>query len=142
MANVLFRVLIVISLITPTAACTSDDAGGQSNQNTQNDSTPSDEVVEEEITLTLAYPFGIAEERFVDPIEEQFPDITVEIMEENLDSRGTIEELISAQNLPDMVYLGAHGNTTPGFEMDLFYDLTEVIEERNFDLNSFESSLI
>ncbi len=85
--------------------------------------------------VTLKIHFGQDEafiDGFIKPAEEKFPHITFEHVE------GDYEEIISAQNLPDILWFWNKGGLANAGEYELTYDMTKLIEDYNFDISRFD----
>ncbi|MCJ7840799.1 extracellular solute-binding protein [Lederbergia sp. NSJ-179] len=94
----------------------------------------------EPVTLTFNYGW---EEEFIEdikgPVEEKFPNITLEFAEFDYDKA---EEEISKGNIPDIFYLSGGDKVDVLKEYELAYNLDELIERNNFDLESISKEQI
>lgn len=129
---------IIIMLSALLIACTNDSV------NTETTSDSNDNAEIEQKTVTIAGPSEADfEEFYKEPIEAELPHITLEyggggatIHQENL------EEAIVAQAVPDLIHFSGQEWIESPKEMELHYDLHELIDKHNFDLSRIEPSLL
>src|SRR5690625_289769 len=102
------------------------------------DEIDTDVDMSEEITLTICYG---DEELIKDPVEEAFPNITIELIDIVQDIED-LEEQFAQGIIPDII----HGNDFPKFpkyeEAELVYDMTDLIEKFQFDLDRFDQNFL
>lgn len=145
--NKLFKrlglIFLLISLATMLAACGNDNKDNgdkQDNANTPKDNAnkeanENNEAEPEQEPVTLKFNYGWDEEFEEDikgPVEAKFPHITLEFVDLSVDN---IEEEIAKENLPDIFYLSGADQLPILEDYDLAYDLTDMINEKDFDLD-------
>ncbi|MBO0994727.1 ABC transporter substrate-binding protein [Bacillus sp. SD088] len=84
--------------------------------------------------ITLKIHFAEDEafiDAFIKPAEEKFPYITFEHVE------GDLEELIAARKAPDILWFWDQGWLEHASELEMTYDMRELIEETGFDISRF-----
>lgn len=116
----LFMFIIILIM----SGCASSNDGGKDNNS---------EV--EEVTLKVR--FGPDEDfikSFIEPAEEEFDHITFELVD------GDLEDLIVADNIPDILFHWGNEEYDHISEYELNYDLTELIEKVDFDLERFDEN--
>ncbi|WP_211745784.1 extracellular solute-binding protein [Paenibacillus sp. Marseille-Q4541] len=102
---------------------------------------PTKQFSDEPVTLKIAttWDLNYFTPRMIDPIQEQFPNVTVEYVNWN----GTVENMqeLSAQGIvPDIV----HGSTgqAPLEELEMVFGLDEMIEEYGVDVSGVNPELL
>jgi multiple sugar transport system substrate-binding protein len=145
---------IVLSMIFVLGACSSNDAGGDASPNgdaVENngdavENENEDEGAEEEqgadtgelepVTIKVLHgPWEeIGEKEWIKPLEEAYPHITIEVVPMG---DGGMEELISAQNIPDIRWHYGSPGQQMAEEFELGYDMSELIDQFNFDLSRY-----
>lgn len=112
------------------------------NKNANNDSGTGSDA--EEITIRWAHQWG--EDHFWNGIgkdlEEKFPHITIEVQDAGTDHPEDLEDLIAAKKSPDIVTLGLVTHIPFLDDLDLAYDMTELVENSGFDLDRLEPSIL
>lgn len=86
-------------------------------------------------SIILKIQFGPDEafiNAFIKPAEERFPHITFEHVE------GNLEELIAANNAPDILWFWDLGWLKYAAELEMTYDMTELIKKTGFDLSRYD----
>jgi len=132
------------------AAC-GDTNNHTNNNNSDTNTNVSDNVeennsddVDKDITINWMYPWG--EERFMemmgDDIEDTFPHVTINVLEGNADHPESIENLIADDKITDIVTTGQLRQISVLEEYGLAYDLDDLIEESDFDLERIEPTII
>lgn len=89
--------------------------------------------------VTLKVHFGEDENfvnSFIKPAEEEFSHISFEHV------TGDYEELIVAEEIPDILFHWNNGGYNDVYEYELVYDMTELIEQTGFDLSRFDENHI
>lgn len=148
-----FRWLIVVLMMSLAllAGCAEEspeeatELEGEVNGESNEDVTAEQDAGEglEEVVVTVG---GIGEghfnEYFKEPIEEELPHITLEVMEDISILPEDLEQGIVAKRIPDLIYFSGHDHIQTAKDFELEYDLSELIAENNFDLNRIETSLL
>lgn len=83
---------------------------------------------------------GETKEFIIDPVKEKYPHITVEIVWLNQPDNN-IDNLIINNQVPDIIV----GNSVSfqGYkDLDLQYDINDLIDKHNFDLNRFQGHIL
>lgn len=114
--------IVILCGVFVFAGCTSED-----NQSESVDGEPT--------PITLKVHFGEDEnfiDSFIKPAEDAFPHITFEHVE------GEYDEVIADGNIPDILFFWNQGDTMNAAEHELTYDMTELIEETDFDISRFD----
>lgn len=104
---------------------------------------PEKEQEQEQVTIKWAYQSGeeIFEERIGQYIKDKFPHVKIEVQNAGTDHPESLEQLVAAGKTPDIVTTNV---TYTGHlaKYELTYDISDLIEETNFDLERFEPSFI
>lgn len=94
----------------------------------------------EEITLVLnnlgSAGIDFLEEYFINPVTEEFPHISIEVIQEDQ------EELIVANDIPDLFFTNTGQFIPHIMDHNLMLDLSEFIDQHNYDLSRFSESII
>lgn len=135
-----FSLLFFILLLV---ACNNDSTPNTSNsEKTDNTVDQKDDSKKDSGPVTLKFNYGWEEEFLEDikgPVEDKFPNITLEFVELSLDD---VEEEIVKDNIPDIFYLSGADQMPILEEYDLAYDLSELIEKSDLDLNTISEANI
>ncbi|MFC7680441.1 ABC transporter substrate-binding protein [Paenibacillus sp. GCM10028914] len=159
--NIWNVVLIMCLMFTIfVTACSSSDNSANEPENSQsevtdvnNTDTDTEEAQEEEpaepvkefsnepVTLKIATPWGVDyfTPRMIDPIQEEFPHITVE----HVDWNGTAENMqeLSAEGVVPDIVLGYTGQA-PFEELEMVFGLDEMIQEFGVDLSGVNPQIL
>ncbi|KRG09349.1 hypothetical protein ACA30_22205 [Virgibacillus soli] len=120
-----FRTLLLFSILFFSIAITTGCIS-----KTKTDSADNGEPV----PITLKVHFGKDEafiDAFIKPAEEKFPYITFEHVD------GDLEELIAGKKAPDILWFWDQGWLEHASELEMTYDMRELIEETGFDISRF-----
>lgn len=132
--------LLVAMLIA--TGCSTDDPSSSSNESPSGESPSSNnteeevkfEVSTEDVTIKLFANVGLTNEEFElyfkDPIENQYPNITMVKLE------GKLEELIASREFPDIIFSDNDWHM-PLRELKLPSDMTDLVEKFDLDLDKF-----
>ncbi|MFE0556554.1 ABC transporter substrate-binding protein [Paenibacillus sp. NPDC058910] len=155
--NVLMILCLMLTIFV-TACNSSDNTANEPESqseatDTNNTDTNTEEGKEEEpkepvkpfsdepVTLKIATPWGIDyfTPRMIDPIQEQFPHVTVE----HVDWNGTAENMqeLSAQGIVPDIVLGYTGQA-PFEELEMVFGLDDMIAEYGVDLSGVNPQLL
>ncbi len=116
-----------------------DSAGSPEETNTDNETEEAEQ--KEPITLKIGVHFDdtMFNERFKEPIEENFPHITVEHVPIFTYGRGDLEELFFSGETADFFFTISQEDMEY-FELDS--DLSELIEEHDYDTSHLNQNLL
>src|SRR5699024_4269827 len=118
-----FSILFILIL----AACQADDNNSATNDTSENETNKSDS---ESITLKIGNELSEDDQ---EALKEEFPHIIFEFDEVSA-HEDDIEDEITQDKIPDIFYISG-GDQIPNLDVyELSYDLTELIEESDFDL--------
>ncbi|GIP25824.1 hypothetical protein J23TS9_09540 [Paenibacillus sp. J23TS9] len=157
MWNVLMVLCLMFTIIVTACSSSDNTANEQGSQpeatDTNNTDTNKEEEKEEEpkepvkqfsdepVTLKIATPWGIDyfTPRMIEPIQEQFPHVTVE----HVDWNGTSENMqeLSAQGIVPDIILGYTGQA-PFEELEMVFGLDDMIAEYGIDLSGVNPQLL
>lgn len=132
--------LIVFALLL--AACTGQDNGSRKEAERAKNDVNRKEPVELSIWQTVS---NVSEEQFMNDygnkIKEHFPEVTLRYIAYT--GKGTtINDLITAGQVPDIIYASV-GHTFFGvLDPKLQYDMSDLIKKNNLDLNRFDPAVI
>lgn len=135
----LFFFILVFSMAIMAACNNSSTSGDADNQKGTKAGKEKDKV-----TIRWAHQWG--EEHFQDTygkyLEEEFPNVTIEIQKAGTDFTETLEQVIAAKKSPDVVTMGLL--THAGFlkDLGLAYNMDELIEKEGFELDRLEPSIV
>src|SRR5690625_2847934 len=118
----LLLAIVILCGVFVFAGCTSKD-------------NESESVDGEPTPITLKVHFGEDEnfiDSFIKPAEDAFPHITFEHVE------GEYDEVIADGNIPDILFFWNRADTLHAAEHELTYDMTELIEEADFDISRYD----
>lgn len=146
--RLLFTIVLLTLLVVVTSCGNNQENNGgnnnNSNKNKENNNEEKQKEEAEDITIKWMYPWG--EDRFMelmgDDIMAQFPHIKIEVLDGNADHPESIEDLIAAKNIPDIITTGQTKQISVLDEYDLSYNLDELIEKTGFDLDRIEPTII
>ncbi|MBO0995666.1 ABC transporter substrate-binding protein [Bacillus sp. SD088] len=136
--RILFLLILLFTFLL--VACNSDKSATkpETSDKETGDATTKDES--EPVTLKVHYGW---EEEFIEdikePVEEKFPNITLEFTEVDFDA---MDDDIAKGNIPDIFYLSGGGQLKVLEEYELSYDLDELVEKNSFDLNKIDKAQI
>jgi multiple sugar transport system substrate-binding protein len=117
------------------SADNNNDADGENESASENMNEDSAEA--EEVTLVWAAHTPGVMEHIIPYVEEEFPHITLEFIEVHSD-RDSLQEMLAAQEMPDIISTW-NATQIPIFaEMELAYDMDELVEKHGFDLNRID----
>lgn len=132
-----WRIIILLVLLSFfVAACSSST-------NSPEESTENEQNAEPEpITLKFLHSHGLDEEGFnkeyKDPIEKEFPYITIE----RIDS-GDLSEVIAKGEIPDIYFVENPIHIMNKYvENELAMDMSELIDKHDFDLSRIEPNIL
>lgn len=138
-----FALPMLIAIIA-LAGCSSDEAAPSNQQQQQpaNENAASGakeeeskiEVSDEEVTLTLYANVGLTDEEFElffkEPIENNFPNITM------VKINGNLDELVASREIPDIIFSDNDWHM-PLRELRLPADISDLVEKFEIDLDKF-----
>lgn len=132
----LLAMLMIFGIIF--AGCSSDsNADNNGNNKGINDGNNENNNIGDPDPITLKVHFGEDENfvnSFIEPAKEEFPHITFQHVE------GNYEELIVAEEIPDILFHWNSGGYNDVAEYELTYDMTELIEQSGFDVSRFDEN--
>lgn len=147
--------LLFVALSTFVVACGDDNAGSnENNSNNNNDHVENvnnndenennEEEPKEDITIKWAHQWGEDHfwEEIGDVVADEFPHIEFEVLEAGLDHPEELEEMIAAQEIPDVVSMGMVTHLNFLNNLGLAYKHDELIEKTGFDLDRLEPSIV
>lgn len=135
--------IVSLALVTACGADSNETSkSDKGNNNTEANNDGNEE--KEEITIKWAHQWG--EDHFWDGIgkdlDEKFPHITIEVQEAGTDHPEDLERLIAAKDSPDIVTLGLVTHMNFMDDLGLAYNMDELIESADFDLDRLEPSIV
>lgn len=144
----IFVLLIVLFTLSACSDDNNDNGNNNNNDITTNDTNiqndEENQEIREDITIKWVYPWG--EDRFMDimgnDIEEQFPHVTIEVLDANADHPETLEDLLAASQIPDIITVGQSAQISILNDMELAHNLDELIEKTGFDLERLEPTIV
>ncbi len=116
-----------------------------SNQEVSNESEKEEPPqTAEPVTLIWAHQWGEdhLKETVVQFIAEEFPHVTIEFQDAGTDHPDSLEELVAANKVPDIVTMGRVSHMSALNRYELSYDMSELIEQSDYDLDHIEPSII
>lgn len=133
--------VMAASLLT---ACGGGGAGEQGAETPQNPGTQQPVKPKEPVELVFQDQGGAGEEVFNksygDFIRKKFPDYTIKFIQ---NTKGTtLQDLIVSGQHVDIIIAGINGMPKPLFELDMKYDMTELISKHKVDLSRVDQTLI
>lgn len=148
--SMLFFVLILSLLV----ACADDTGNNGNDENNNNNNDNNNNVVnenngnnvdeiepQEDITLRMMIMVDneVFNNRFKRQVEDKFPHITLELLEENPTEIDTIQELYSSGEQFDIITVEP---TMAHIDIDTIMPIDDLIEKHNFDLSIFRDGMI
>ncbi|WP_212974220.1 ABC transporter substrate-binding protein [Bacillus sp. J14TS2] len=134
-------IFMLISLVMMSGCHNDTKETVQTDAETTNDQTEVPEMPDDPITLSVMLPWD--DEMFADyikdDVEEHFPNITLELIDQTVDATG-LEETFSKNMNPDIVL--AHNGYEVLKEFDVAYPLDDLVEQNQYDLDRFREGLI
>lgn len=146
MKNILTLIVALGLVLTALSGCTSsdEDAGKEENEDGNDQKKPiTTDDIKSPVTIKVAYTLGEEEfkEKVKKPTEDHFPNVTLEqiVM---YPEKSSIEEQLGKQNVPDIIF-GANLLQLHNFKgYELLYDMTDLIQKFDYDLNSYNQGYI
>lgn len=136
--NTFFKSIILLIIMLVISACAFSE---KENNNNENDFENNIESEPEDVTLLWATENRPRYEDAKEAIEDKFSHITIEFYDLPT-SRENIEEMLAEGIYPDM-YDTYNAYKLPLFiESQLVYDMDDLIEKHNFDLDRIETSIL
>lgn len=137
----LYSSLIVLLLVALLSAC----SGSGTNTTTPGvDAPKATEKPPEPIELKI-HAFGVSEEefnkRFKDALQKKFPYITIKWLK-STGPQSTIEEIIATGEIPDIIRGLSSTVQTRYLNLDLGYDMNELVKKYKYDLSRFNPIFI
>lgn len=157
----IMMLLVALSLILVLAACgsgsndgassdpapapstnTSNSGGTDSGSNNEKNEEP--EKPKEPYTMVIYSNSGFQpadfDHMFRERIEEKFPHITFEYIMRQ--TGATIQDLAATGNIPDIIRTDIPTLKADFIDMGLAYDMTDLVNKYNYDLDQFEDSFV
>lgn len=136
--------VLIISLAMILIACSNEKSDDESKENEQESDEEDDMQASEAsdpFTLEIGVHFDeeMFNERFKEPIEEQFDYITVEQVDVFTYGRSDLEELFSSGGSPDIFFTLSQSDMEH-FRID--QDLDELLEKHDVDLSNINENLL
>lgn len=128
----------------------SDSSGKKRNENngttqTNNESAVNEyvdeNILDEEATITFMMwdDWGQGfEENIKNVVEEQYPNITIENIGGDTGNKDWIEDALTADIIPDIIFAHRQYHVKLLEEYRLGYDMTDLLEKHQFDLSRYE----
>ncbi|GAA0369845.1 ABC transporter substrate-binding protein [Bacillus horti] len=123
-----FTSILLLAVIVAIAGCSSNEAGQDQNDQTENNSPENGTGNEsnDQVTITLASWAGEVEQKRIEAFEEQFPHIKVEVDESiTWPWDESLAAAAAAGTLPDVIWLS---NAPPAYQHDWAADLTPFLD--------------
>lgn len=137
MKKITFISSLLIAIFLTFSACSStNNSDAQSNRG--NDNSAADQ---EEVTLIWATENQFRYEGAKEAIEEEYPHITIEFYNMH-SSRESIQEMLAAQVFPDIFDTYNAYKLPLYMEAQLTYDMDELIEKHDFDLDRIQPGIV
>lgn len=132
-------ILAILGLSLFIAGCSETEKSSSGGDNTN-----AAENQSEDVTIKWAHPWGeeYFQETIADKVNDQFPHITVEFMEGDVGNPESLENQMVAGNIPDIVSLISISHLSALDDLGLAYNMDDVIEEANFELERLEPSVV
>ncbi|OAK67873.1 ABC transporter substrate-binding protein [Lederbergia galactosidilytica] len=94
----------------------------------------------EEVTLTFMMwdDWGQGFANIKEKVEKQFPHITVKNIGGDTGNKEWIEEALTAQTVPDIIFAHRQYHVALLKEYELNYDMTDLLEKHDFDLSRYD----
>lgn len=128
--------LFLLFILLVMVGCANEETSGNENK-------PNDEEDLDPVTITIQQRLSEeALEELQELVTEKYPHITVEQMDISGHERNHYEEAVAAQRIPDILAIvsGVHDENL--FNVELDYDLTELIDKFDYDLSRFDEMTI
>ncbi|GIN70624.1 hypothetical protein J14TS2_10990 [Bacillus sp. J14TS2] len=136
--RILFLLILLFTFLL--VACNSDKSATKPETSDKETGNATTKDESEPVTLKVHYGW---EEEFIEdikePVEEKFPNITLEFTEVDFDA---MDDDIAKGNIPDIFYLSGGGQLKVLEEYELSYDLDELVEKNSFDLTKIDKAQI
>lgn len=137
-----FWLMLLVALFSLAFIAACGDSDGDKNKD--NDKGNANKDGDGQVTIRWAHQWG--EDHFWDGIgkdlKEKFPNINIEIQDAGTDHPEDLENLIAAKKSPDIVTLGVVTHVQFLEDLGLTYNMDDLVEEADFDLDRLEPSIV
>lgn len=134
--------LVSVSILLVLALTTACGGGEQKPAaSEQQQESGGKEPVELVLYSTAATSEEEVQKKFIDPVQEKFPNIKIKYIKKEGGTATDIDQLIAARQPIDIYYESVNFFMTVK-NYQLAYDMTDLIKKHNIDLNAFEPTMI
>ncbi|MBE1446554.1 ABC transporter substrate-binding protein [Paenibacillus sp. OAS669] len=116
-------------------------AGGSSSpkEEGKGQTVVSNEPVTLKLFMRIAYPEDSIKKYIIEPVQKKYPNITIEII--NNAKGSSIEDLIAADNVPDLIFLSTP-YVTDMRKLEVVEDLDALAKKNSFPLDAFNKEAL
>lgn len=129
--------------------CADTKSGGENNNEEQegndfqNNETESEKDLEPvTITFMSDYPEDRLNEKWIDPLKEAFPHVTIDqVVVQSVNYEG-VEEMVASRIYPDMAFFHNSEGIEIFEDFEMAFDLNDLVEQKGFDLGVINPSFL